>query len=401
MGAAGDMLMAALYELLPAPEAFLRKMNSLGLPGVEVKAEKSVKCGIAGTHMRVTVRGEEEVPGGARPHTHTHGHTHTHEHTHTHHTHTPDPPNAGGMGYAELLRLIEKLPLPARVVADARAVYGLLAEAESEVHGVEIEHIHFHEIGSLDALADIVGVCLLVDMLGAESITASPVHVGSGFVRCAHGLLPVPAPATALLLKGAPIYGGTVKGELCTPTGAALLRRFAGSFGDMPPMKTLKIGYGMGTKDFDRCNCVRAFSAEPGGGDAGDAPRDEITELRCNLDDMTGEEIGFAAEALLGAGALDVFLTPVYMKKSRPATLFTALCRTEEEDKFTRLIFRHTTTLGVRAETMRRAVLSRREASRETALGSVRAKLSEGWGVKREKTEYEDLARLARGDGAS
>lgn len=401
MGAAGDMLMAALYELLPEPELFLSKMDSLGLPGIEIKAEKTVKCGIEGTHMRVAVHGAEETSKDENEHEHTHAphgeHTHTHTHTHAHsHDHKRE---RSGMGYAEILRLIEKLPLPERVTDDAAGVYRLLAEAESAVHGAPIEQIHFHEVGSLDALADIVGVCLLVDMLGARDITASPVHVGSGFVRCAHGLLPVPAPATALLLKGAPIYGGAVKGELCTPTGAALLRRFVGSFGDMAPMKTLKIGYGMGTKDFDRCNCVRAFLAEDDSAGVpanADEPRGEIAELRCNLDDMTGEELGFAAEALLASGALDVFLTPIYMKKSRPATLLTVLCRTEDEDKLTRLIFRHTTTLGVRAETMRRAVLARREITRETALGAVRVKLSEGWGVRREKTEYEDLARLAR-----
>jgi uncharacterized protein (TIGR00299 family) protein len=264
--------------------------------------------------------------------------------------------------------------------------------------------VHFHEVGTLDALADVVGVCLLIDMLGVTEISASPVAVGSGFVRCAHGLLPVPAPATALLLKGVPIYsgagpGGTVRGELCTPTGAALLRRFASRFGEMEPMKTLKIGYGMGTKDFDRCNCVRAFLAESDDGQSSGA-RENITELRCNLDDMTGEEISFAMETLLAAGALDVFLTPVYMKKNRPATLFTALCRTEDEDELTRLMFKHTTTLGVRAETLRRATLSRKEITRETPFGSVRVKLSEGFGVSREKAEYDDLARLARENGA-
>jgi uncharacterized protein (TIGR00299 family) protein len=410
MGAAGDMLMAALYELLPEPELFLRKMDSLGLPGIKITPEASVKCGVTGTHMRVTAFGAEEASADentarARDHTHEHTHIHIHEnHTHTHahaqtHDHRREAAHTHGMDYAAILRLIEALPLPDKVKSDARAVYGLIGEAESEVHGVSVEQVHFHEVGSLDALADVVGVCLLIDMLGVTEISASPVAVGSGFVRCAHGLLPVPAPATALLLKGVPIYSGAVRGELCTPTGAALLRRFASRFGDMEPMKTLKIGYGMGTKDFDRCNCVRAFLAESTENTNAGA-RENITELRCNLDDMTGEEISFAMETLLAAGALDVFLTPIYMKKSRPATLFTALCRTADEDELTRLIFKHTTTLGVRAETLRRAVLSRKEITRETQFGSVRVKLSEGFGVSREKAEYDDLARLARENGA-
>ncbi|MDR0445755.1 MAG: nickel pincer cofactor biosynthesis protein LarC [Oscillospiraceae bacterium] len=419
MGAAGDMLMAALYELLPEPEAFLDKMRSLGLPGIEIFAEKSVKCGITGTHMRVTARGTEETQEtDAEPthnhdthnhdthahghshdhghtHDHTHNHTHTHDHNHTHdheHEHTHDH----GLTYPEILRIIKALPLPERVISDALAVYALLAEAESEVHGVQIEQVHFHEVGALDALADIVGVCLLIDMLGVTDISASPVHVGTGFVRCAHGLLPVPAPATALLLRDIPIYGGAVRGELCTPTGAALLRRFVSRFGDMAPMKTAKIGYGMGTRDLERCNCVRAFLSSP---ESPDGARDEIAELRCNLDDMTGEEIGFAAEALTDAGALDVFLTPVYMKKNRPATLFTVLCRTEDKEKFTQLIFKYTTTLGVRYETPGRAILTRTEATRETSLGAVRVKRSEGYGVAREKAEYDDIARLARENG--
>ena len=183
--------------------------------------------------------------------------------------------------------------------ADAKAVYALIAEAESKVHGHPVEQIHFHEVGTMDAVADVVAVCILMEMIDADSITASPVHVGSGSVRCAHGILPVPAPATALILSGIPTYGGQVQGELCTPTGAALLKHFVSSFGDRPVMAVEAIGYGMGKKDFERANCVRAFLGESAGS------RDRIVKLECNLDDMTGEAVSFAMQALLKAGALD------------------------------------------------------------------------------------------------
>jgi uncharacterized protein (TIGR00299 family) protein len=387
MGAAGDMLTAALYELLPRREEFLRKMDALALPGVKITPEPSEKCGILGTHMNVTVYGEEETSDDV--HEHEHSHTHVHEHTHTHsHSH------AHGLSYGEILEKIGTLDISEKAKSDALAVYKLLAEAEGEVHGAPTEQIHFHEVGTLDALADIVGVCVLLDMLGVTEISASAVHVGSGNVRCAHGILPVPTPATALLLRDIPIYGGRIKGELCTPTGAALLRHFVSRFGDMEPMSVTKIGYGMGTKDFENCNCVRAFLGE--GVAEG---RDKVLEMSCNLDDMTAEAIGFAAEELLAAGALDVFTSPIYMKKSRPATLFTVLCRPDDDDKFTRLIFRHTTTLGVRATEHRRAVLTRRTEERATKYGAVRVKIAEGYGVRREKAEYEDVARLARENG--
>ena len=215
MGAAGDMLMAALYELLDDKPAFLDAMRALGLPGIEITAEPAVKCGITGTHMKVLVHGEEELDA-LHEQEHGHGHEHTHHHT----------------GLHDIEHLLSHLDLPQAVQTDALAVYRLIADAESKVHGTTVDQIHFHEVGTLDALADVVGVCLLMHLLSAEKVFCSNVHVGCGQVRCAHGILPVPAPATALLLEGVPIYGGAISGELCTPTGAALLRHFVTEFGD-------------------------------------------------------------------------------------------------------------------------------------------------------------------------
>lgn len=247
----------------------------------------------------------------------------------------------------------------------------------------------------MDAIADITAVCYLMDKLGAERVYASPIHVGSGQVRCAHGLLPVPAPATALILQGVPIYGGQIKGELCTPTGGALLKYYVNQFGDMPTMTVNAIGYGMGKKDFDAPNCVRAMLGETAG------ETDDVLELTCNLDDMTGEAIGFAMEQLLDAGALDVFTAAIGMKKSRPGIMLTILCRPEDKSTILPLIFRHTTTLGVRENRLHRYVLSRKTETVQTPYGPVRQKIATGYGVERKKYEYEDLARLARENNLS
>lgn len=371
MGAAGDMLTAALLELYPDREGFLKQMNSLGLPGVTVRCVPAVKCGISGSHMVVSVNGQEETEAPE----------------HSHHE------KMAGHNYESIKSLIAQLPVPEEVRENASAVYQKIGEAESRVHGVPVEQIHFHEIGTLDAVADVVGCCLLFHLLGAEEITASPVHVGSGFVRCAHGLLPVPAPATAQLLMGIPIYGGDIRGELCTPTGAALLRHFVSRFGPMPPMRVDKIGCGMGTKDFEAANCVRAFWSES------DAYSDEIAELRCNLDDMTPEAIGFAMNRLLEGGALDVFAAPVQMKKSRPSVLLTCLCRPQLQEQLTRLMLLHTTTLGVRTSACSRTILKSSFQTVQTAYGSIRIKVSRGCGITKYKPEYEDVKRAAEAHG--
>ncbi|MEG1204960.1 MAG: nickel pincer cofactor biosynthesis protein LarC [Angelakisella sp.] len=392
MGAAGDMLMAALLELVPAPDSFVTRLGYLGIPGVKVTRESSVKCGITGTHLSVTVGGIEEESADAHGHSHSHGgHTHSHGgHTHSHadgegeHTH-------GSMEETE--QIITALPVSKWVQQSALSVYRLIAEAESKVHGVPVSQVHFHEVGSMDAIADIVGVCMLLEELAPDKIVASPVHVGSGQVHCAHGILPVPAPATADILRGIPCYGGEVKGELCTPTGAALLRHFVTQFGSMPPMTMEKIGYGMGKKDFEAANCVRAIL----GRDSGEAgANDCVTELCCNLDDMTGEAIGFACEQLLQGGALDVFTLPIVMKKSRPGQLLTCIVKPEDADRIAALLLRHTTTFGVRRRSCDRYILDRHMEELATPYGSIRVKTGRGYGVEKSKPEYEDLALAAR-----
>lgn len=370
MGAAGDMLAAALLELISDKDGFLRRMNSLGIPEVQISAEKSVKCGITGIHLSVKVHGEEET-------------AHMHDHHHHH----------GSM--EDIRNIVSSLPVPTMVKLDIMSVYNEIAEAESHVHGVPINQIHFHEVGTMDAIADITAVCLLMHELDVDKVIASPVHVGSGSVRCAHGILPVPAPATAHILREVPIYGGSIRGELCTPTGAALLKHFVTEFGDMPAMKVKAIGYGMGKKDFERANCVRAMLGETAD------KTDSVVELSCNVDDMTGEAIGFALERSMEQGALDAFTVPIGMKKSRPGILLTVLCREEEKEKFVHLIFKHTTTLGIREKLCNRYTLERRVETVDTPHGQIRKKISYGYGVNRSKYEYEDLAKAAQQTGCS
>lgn len=395
MGAAGDMLMAALLELVPDRAAFIEKMNHLGLPDVEVSLEKSVKCGVTGSHVCVKVHGDEEHSEDVHEHNHPeHDHHHHHEHHHEHH-HAHDHEHHHHASLADITAMIDALPVSDRVKADAHAVYEVIAQAESRVHDRPVTEIHFHEVGTMDAVADVIGVCLLMEEIGADEIIASPVHVGSGFVRCAHGILPVPAPATALILTDVPVYGGQVEGELCTPTGAALLKHFASRFGDRPVMRTEAIGYGMGTKDFEQANCIRAFLGETEG------RREEITRLECNLDDMTGEALGFAMEVLMQAGARDAYTTAIGMKKNRPGVMLSVICLPEDANRMAQLILKHTTTLGVRRIDCSRYVMTRSIDSIDTQYGPIRMKHAEGYGISKYKPEYEDIAKAARIAGCS
>ena len=291
--------------------------------------------------------------------------------------------------------MIDGLPVSDRVKTDAKAVYALIADAESRVHGRPVSEVHFHEVGMMDAVADVVGVCLLMEQLHPDQVITSPVHVGSGAVRCAHGILPVPTPATALLLEGIPTYGGQIRGELCTPTGAALLRYFATSFGDRPVMKTRAIGYGMGKKEFPQANCVRAFLGETEG------RREAVTKLECNVDDMTGEDLGFAMEHLFRCGARDVYTQAVGMKKSRPGVLLSVVCMPEDAARLAEEMMKHTTTLGIRRQDMSRYILSRRIETAETPYGPVRVKYASGMGAEKAKAEYDDLASLAEEHGVT
>ena len=373
MGAAGDMLLAALTELMPDPAAFVAELNALAIPGLSVTRDERESHGVKGSHLAVRIDGAEEGEkrfGLFRRH----------------------------RRLKDVYAVLEGLALPEKARRDAKAVYAAIAEAEGKAHGKSSTLVHFHEVGALDAIADVAGVSLAMEKLGAEKVIVSPVHVGAGTVRCAHGVLPVPAPATAALLEGIPTYGGEVQGELCTPTGAALLRHFADAFGEKPALTNAREGIGLGSRDFGRPNALRCTLGEE---KADEGPNGEAAELRCNLDDMTAEALAFACEKLEEAGALDVSVQPLFMKKGRSGQLLTVLCRKEDADRLAALVLRHTSAIGLRRFDCSRYTLQREIVTEETPLGPIRVKRSRGYGVSKEKYEYEDVAAAARAHGLS
>lgn len=368
MGAAGDMLSAALLELLPEPDEFIAEINSIGIPDVHVSWNRCTKHGICGNQIIVNVHGFEE--DDLAPY-------------HNHHTHHHN-------SLSDIAMIVNSLCISDQIKKAVLAVYQIIAEAESRVHGVAVTDIHFHEVGTIDAITDIVMFSMLIDRIAPDQVIASPVCVGSGHVDCAHGILPVPAPATAEILRSIPIFSGPVQGELCTPTGAALLKYFASRFTDLPLMRVDTVGYGMGKRNFEMLSCVRAILGE------GTENAQSMCILNCNIDDMTGEEIGFAMNALFACGAKEVYTIPVYMKKSRPGTLLHVVCMPSDRDRMIQSIFRHTTTIGLQEIHTTRHILSSRIIEKDTFWGKVHQKVSSGYGVERIKYEYDDLERIAK-----
>lgn len=436
MGASGDMLAGALWELVEDKEKILAQIETMGLEGVSAKFVKCKKCAINGTKMNVLVNGQQEhsntvdpiknigdfvrsinledtlknigktvddIIGGLNTERKsTSYHEQSHE-DHNHEDHIHEEHNHGEQynhehnSYMHIKDKIAELALSDRVKRDVLAVYALIAEAEADVHGGDIEHIHFHELGTLDAIADIAIVAMLIEAINPDNILASPVNVGGGFVKCAHGVVPVPTPATVKLLKGIPVFSGKIKSELCTPTGAALLKHFVKKFADMSCMTVESIGYGFGEKDFEIANCIRAVL----GNESVEKSKEKICEFACNIDDMSAERIGFAMDMLMESGALDVYTQPIAMKKNRPATMLTALCLEQNKQAIVEAMFKHTSTLGVRERELYRHVLNREVTEIDSQYGKIHKKTAEGYGVSRSKYEYEDLARIARENNLS
>lgn len=377
MGIAGDMLTATLLGLVDNPEIWIERLNQIGIPNVTYTLIPKEDKGLQGYRVAVTIDGIEE----SEHHT---GSSHDQHHTdHHHHVH--------GRGLQGVTDIINSLSISDTCKQNAINVYNLVAQAEAKVHKSTVTQIHFHELGMLDAIADIVAVCVLLEALKFDEIIISPIHVGTGTVHCAHGELPVPAPATMELLSGIPMYADyQIKGELCTPTGAALAKYFGTVFSHMPVMTPTKVFYGFGTKQFERPNCIRAFV------EINNDLEDTIIEMSCNLDDMTPEEIGYAVEQLLLSPALDVFTTPIMMKKQRPGTMLTVLCKIDDIDTMRDLIFRHTTSLGIRYHRCERYILSRFAGGIDWDGNRIAFKTSSGFGVKRHKYEYDSLAAIAK-----
>ena len=359
-GIAGDMTVAALLDLGVPFQVVQEAVASLPLPhsSYSLAAEKTSRKGIAAT--RFVVRVEEHQP---------------HRH------------------YAGIAAMIEESPLAPGVKEKAQRVFFRLAEAEAKVHGVEIGRVHFHEVGGVDSIADIVAAAAAIDYLGVDAIHASPLPLGSGFVESAHGLLPVPAPATAELLRGIPVHGAAGAGERVTPTGAAIVAALATGFGPAPAMTVAGTGCGAGTRDFDDLpNILRVFLGESGAG----LDRDEVQVLETHIDDMNPEVLGYVLERLFDEGALDAALSPLQMKKSRPGVRLTVVAPPERLEGLAGLILRETTAIGVRTYPARRFKLRREIEERQTSLGPVRVKLlRDGETLVRIAPEYEECRRIA------
>lgn len=360
MGISGDMLMSALWGLVENKEKALEKINSINLPHTSISFESKKESGIVGYKANVLVDGIEEGE-------------------HQHFSRSLDDINS----------ILDGLNVNQNVLDNTKELYKILAKAESEVHGENIKHIHFHEVGSLDAIADFTACSILFDEIGADIVLSSEINVGNGNVKCAHGVLPVPAPATAVLLNGIPYYKSDVHCELCTPTGASLVKKYCSGFGNMPSMTVSKVSYGFGKKTIPGyCNCVRLFMGEL-------SEDNNACEFSCNVDDMTAEEISFASSVLIQNGALDVNVQNCVMKKNRAGFIINVLCSVTDKDKFINLLFKHTSTIGIREKFCSRYMLDRKILNIDTDYGSVRVKKSDGYGCERLKIEYDDVAKIA------
>jgi pyridinium-3,5-bisthiocarboxylic acid mononucleotide nickel chelatase len=422
-GISGDMFLGALIDAGVAPEVFTRAVKALGVDA-RLEVSRVDRSGISATKVDVIAAGEKELPREEfwaksreqhshehshsheqSQHSHAHGHEYSHSHAHEHehgsshnHTHAHDHSHSHPhRGLTEIREIIGKAEISQSAKERAIRVFESLGAAEAKVHNSKIEDIHFHEVGAIDAIVDIACAAVGAEALGVDEWVCSPLNVGGGTVVCAHGTFPIPAPATLELLKHAPVYSGEIQKELVTPTGAAIVSVLASRFAKFPPMKPQKTGYGAGTRNFKYVpNVLRLTVGESVQQGVPVAKTEEITILEANVDDMTPQVFGYVMERALESGALDVFGTAVQMKKNRPGMLMTVLCKPEDAQRMTKLIFAETTTLGVRMREESRAVLARRHVSIRTKWGDVRMKLANLNGsVSNYAPEYEDCRRIA------
>jgi hypothetical protein len=365
-GISGDMVLGALVDAGADLRAIEVELRKLGLEGWKISAEKVKRGAIFATQVKVETN---------------EGHHHR--------------------GLSVILGRIEKAELAPRAAERARKIFTRLAEAEARVHNVPVEEIHFHEVGAVDSIVDIVGAAIGFELLGIDEFACSPLDVGAGQVKTAHGLLPVPAPATAELLRGAPVYTSGIARELVTPTGAAIATTLATRYAEIPEMTLRAVGYGAGSADFvEKANVLRILIGDGAASEAGEHWDAPVSVIETNLDDMSPQIYGYLVDRVLAAGALDVFSTPVQMKKNRPGTLVTILCEQAHVARMIDLVFRETTTIGVRTHDVRRKVLDRELVPVETAFGEVRVKISRMNGsVLNATPEYEDCQRIAAEKG--
>jgi uncharacterized protein (TIGR00299 family) protein len=400
-GISGDMFLGALVDAGVSPKLLENTVTALNI-GARLEISRVERGGIAATKVDVYANGEKDLPREVfweQEEAHSHPHVQEHGDSHEHHHH------GYGRNLADIRKIIEKTAIGSAAKATAIRIFDALGEAEAEIHNTSIEQVHFHEVGSVDAMVDIVCAAVGAESLAVEEWICSPLNVGGGTVKCAHGTLPVPAPATLKLLQDAPVYSSGQQVELVTPTGAAIVKTLSRRFAPFPSMKIEKAGYGAGTREFpEHPNLLRltigeASPADDAATSPGASPatsNDTIAVLEANLDDLSPQVLAYAMERLLAEGALDVFSVPVQMKKSRPGALLTVLAKIGDANRLTRLIFAETTTLGVRRREEQRQTLSRRWETVDTTWGPVRIKIANVNGsVSNYAPEYEDCRTLA------
>lgn len=393
-GASGDMFIGALLDCGLDFELLKAELVKLGVEGYELSLTRVDRSGINSAKFDVHLNSEvHHHHDHSHEHHHDHSHEHTHEHHHHHeHSHEVNPQSAihnphshDHRSLSTIKHIISSSALSASVKERALTIFQRIGEAESKIHGIPIETVHFHEVGAVDSIVDIVGACIGLEALKIEQIISAPLHVGSGTFNCAHGTYPVPGPATAELLKGVPSYSKDIDGELVTPTGAAIISTLAVSYGNLPAMKIERVGYGAGTRSYPKFpNVLRAIIGESeniAAGSASASPASDdtpktVTVIEANIDDLSPQVFGHLMEKLLIAGALDVFYTPVQMKKNRPGVLMTLLCKPEDRLQLSDLIFNETTTLGVRYREEKREILRREFVTVETEFGSIQMKIA-------------------------
>jgi len=429
-GISGDMTLGALLDLGLDHNAFLNELNKLKVTGYHIDIKKVVENGISGTDVNVILEDDGHEHGHSHEHENDHKHSHGNDHEHSHeqahehynrddihthdtvasesfhlhqhdnqehpHSHSHNQPERNLMDIENIINMSSLKP---RVKAMSTKIFREIARAEAKVHGKNIDEVHFHEVGAIDSIVDIIGACICIDMLGVERIFASELHDGKGFVKCAHGLLPVPVPAVMEMLcdSNIPIITEDTPFELVTPTGIAILKMTCSGFGKMPPLSIEKTGYGMGKRETGRFNALRAVIGTLYQQDT--ISNDEISILETNIDNMSPEILGYTMERLLENGALDVYYTPIYMKKSRPSIMLTVLANYRDEKKFSDIIFKETSTLGVRLSHSSRYCMNRELVKVNTQYGDVRVKVASLGDIMKFAPEYEDCKSIAQRTG--
>jgi uncharacterized protein (TIGR00299 family) protein len=391
-GASGDMIVGALLDLGLPLEGLRAALGSLAIDYGGVSADRVLRAGVSACKFRAHADEDRHGHGHDHQHDHDRGHSQAHDHPHGHdHHHAPHAHAHHSL--TEIAAYVGRSALSSEGRERALHLFQRLAAAEAAIHAMPVEQVHLHEVGAVDSIVDIVGAVYAMEWLGAADVVSSPLNVGSGTVRCAHGTFPVPAPATARLLQGAPIYAGPVTAELVTPTGALIVTDYARRFGPLPAMRVEAVGYGAGTREFPgHPNVLRVWLGEA----AGDEAAERILRIECEIDDMNPQLFGPLMDRLAGAGALDVFYGAVQMKKNRPGTLVTVIAPPDRREAIVGLLFAETTTIGVRYDEMLRDRLEREIRTIETPLGAVRVKVAgRGGKVLNAAPEFDDCARIA------